>query len=133
MSNLNGKLAVAFGVMLLLAGLLAFSFAAPTTTVGQETDIPVDDGDDEVDDADDADDDVDDVDDDGSDVDSGAEGPDDDADPPASLPNTGSGDGFSGGVNAAKIALIALLAALGISLAGAGAIAARRGQPTVGS
>lgn len=103
----SGKLFLAAASVLMLVGLLAFSFATPTTTVGQETDVPVVQPDDD------------------SDVGSGAEGPDDVAAPPASLPNAGNG-GFGEGVGTAKLMLVVLLAGLGLSLAGAGSIAARR-------
>src|SRR3990172_10884722 len=44
----SGRMFVAAGVVLTLLGLLVFSFAAPSVTVGQETDVglPTDVGDD---------------------------------------------------------------------------------------
>lgn len=107
----GGKLFLAAGVVIMLVGLLAFSFATPSTTVGQETDVPIVDTDDP------------------SDVGSGAEGPEDGAAPPASLPNAGSGS-YAEDVGPAKLILVVLLTALGLSLAGAGAIATRRGSAT---
>lgn len=105
----SGKLFVAAGVMLVLVGLLAFGFATPATTIGQETDVSVDQPDD------------------GSDVGSGAVGPEDAANPPASLPNAGGAD-YASGPGLAKAVLITLLVGVGLSLAGAGALVARRGQ-----
>lgn len=105
----SGRLFVAVGVVLMLAGLLVFSFAAPSTTQGQQTDVPTQEEPDG-----------------GSDVGSGGEGP---ADPPASLPDTGSG-GYLDSVGPHQVLLMSMLAALGVTLAGAGVIAARRGQST---
>lgn len=100
----SGRMFVAVGVALMLAGLLAFSFAAPRTTLGQQTDVPASQP---------------------TDVGSGGEGP---AQPPASLPDTGTG-GYLDDVSSAQLLMMSLLAALGITLAGAGAIALRATRP----
>ena len=60
------KLIMAFGVLAVVAGLLAFTVASPSVTIGQETDSPISDP------AADA------------------------AEPPASLPDTGMGSATSG-------------------------------------
>jgi hypothetical protein len=105
MRLLSGRVFVAAGVVLMLAGLLVFSFASPHTTVGQETDVPP-------------------APDSGDDVGSGTAGP---SEPPASLPDTGSGS-YAEQLGSSRLLLITLLGALGLSLAGAGAMATRRTQ-----
>ena len=102
MKLLNGRMFVAAGVVLMLAGLLVFSFASPRTTIGQETDVPPA----------------------SDDVGAGGAGP---SDPPASLPDTGSG-GYADRAGSSRVLLITMLGALGLSLAGAGTLAARRTQ-----
>ncbi|MEX0787141.1 MAG: hypothetical protein WD939_10930 [Dehalococcoidia bacterium] len=106
MRFLSGRSFVAVGVALMLAGLLVFSFAAPHTTLGQQTDVPPATQPD--------------------DVGSGAEGP---AEPPASLPDTGTG-GYLDDVGSAQLLLMVLLGALGVTLTGAGAIALRARRPS---
>ncbi len=101
MKLMNGRLVIAVGVGLALVGLLAFSLSSPAVTLGADTDVelPADAGPD-------------------ADADVGAG-----ADPPASLPETGvAGPEASGSTN---VLLVSMLAALGVTMAGAGLIAVR--------
>ena len=78
--------------------MLVFSISSPAIVTGQETD---------------------------SDVGAGAEGPaDPSADPPASLPQTGTG-GYIEPVGSDRQLLSVLLAAVGVTLAGGGVFAIR--------
>ena len=101
---MNGKPFIAAGVTLIVFGLLAFGLSTPTTTIGQETDVAVED--------------------DGSDVGNGVVGPDDEAAPPASLPNTGTGSAAS--VSSLKLTLFAVLGGIGLALVAGGVITSRR-------
>ena len=87
-----------------MGGLLVFSFGTPAIVTGQETDADVGAG-------------------------AEAEGP---ADPPASLPQTGTG-GYIEPVDSDSQLQIVLLAAVGVTLAGAGVFAMRytRREPRV--
>ena len=91
-SLLSRRLITAFGVLAVVAGLLAFTVASPSITIGQETD-PISDP--------------------AADV----------AQPPASLPDTGTGVGES---NSYGVRLMVMLGALGVTLAGASYVAARQ-------
>ncbi|MCH8901452.1 MAG: hypothetical protein IIC88_04055 [Chloroflexi bacterium] len=99
---LRGRLVTALAVLVAMGGLLVFSISSPAIVTGQETD---------------------------SDVGAGAEGP---ADPPASLPQTGTG-GYIEPVGSDSQLQIVLLAAVGVTLAGAGVFAMRytRREPRV--
>lgn len=90
---MSRKLITAFGVLAVVAGLLAFTVASPSITIGQETDSPISDP------AADA------------------------AQPPASLPDTGTGIAASG---SHAVQLMVMLGALGVTLAGAGYVATRQ-------
>lgn len=129
MKNSSGRIFVAAGVVLTLLGLLMFSFAAPSVTVGQETDVglPTDVGDDIGDDVDDGTQPPASLPDDGADSDVGdsADEPIDQAGPaPSSLPDSGNG-GYLEQASSPRVLLMTLLAALGITLSGVGAIAVR--------
>lgn len=101
---MNGRLYVAFGVALMLFALLAASLSSPRTTIGQETDVAIQDGG-------------------GSDVGSGAFGPGDQANPPASLPDTGAGASAGGSFG---LMPYALLGGLGVTLVATGVVTSRR-------
>ena len=99
MKTLNGRLVVIAGVALALVGLLAFSLATPSTALGGEPDTGLQtDGD----------------------VGAGAE-------PPASLPAAGA-EGVIQTDDSASTLFVMLLAALGVTLTGAGLIAVRNRQ-----
>ncbi len=91
---LRGRLVTALAVLVAVGGLLVFSISSPAIVTGQETD---------------------------ADVGAGAEGP---ADPPASLPQTGTG-GYIEAVDSDCQMQAILLAAVGVTLAGAGVFAMR--------
>lgn len=94
MTLLGGRLVAALAVLVAVGGLLVFSISSPAIVTGQETD---------------------------ADVGAGAEGP---ADPPASLPQTGTG-GYVQQVDSDSQLTIVLLAVAGVTLAGAGVFAMR--------
>ena len=95
---LSSRLVAALAVLVAVGGLLVFSISSPAIVTGQETD---------------------------SDVGAGAEGPaDPSADPPASLPQTGTG-GYVGLADSNSQLVIVLLAAVGVTLAGGGVFAIR--------
>jgi len=97
---LNGRVVVVAGVVLALVSLLAFSLSSPSTSIGADTDVDVQ------------------ADDDGTgDVGAGAA-------PPASLPESGASGIETGG--STNVLLLTMMAALGVSLTGAGLMAARR-------
>ncbi len=91
---LRSRWVTALAVLVAVGGLLVFSISSPAIVTGQETD---------------------------ADVGAGAEGP---ADPPASLPQTGTG-GYIEPAGSDSQLLIVLLAAVGVTLAGAGVFAMR--------
>lgn len=103
----NGRSLVALGAALIVISLLAFGMAAPSTTLGQETDVPVQTPDD---------------------VGGVGDGP---TAPPASLPDTGTGTstGFRGGIEGSSLLLIGMLAAAGLTLVGTGLVTSRQGWP----
>jgi hypothetical protein len=122
MRLLNGRLAVAAGVVLTVAGILAFSLLAPGATLGEETDVsaPADPP--------------------ASVPDDTATGPDatgpdaagpdaagPDAAPPAALPDTGSGP-VTDSNGSMVLLMAAFLSAAGIAMTGAGAVAARQAR-----
>ena len=123
MRLLNGRLAVAAGVVLTVAGILAFSLLAPGTTLGEETDVglPTDVGAPSEPPA--------------SVPDDTATGPDatgpdaagPDAAPPAALPDTGSGP-VTDSNGSMVLLMAAFLSAAGIAMTGAGAVAARQAR-----
>ena len=94
MTLLGGRLVAALAVLVAVGGLLVFSISSPAIVTGQETD---------------------------ADVGAGAEGP---TDPPASLPQTGTG-GYVQQVDSDSQLTIVLLAVAGVTLAGAGVFAMR--------
>ena len=124
MRFLSGRLIVAAGVALTMVGLLAFSLGSPDIVVGQETDVDLPDVEEPAEPP-------------ASlpeespegDVGAGAEGP---ADPPASLPSSGTG-GYAESTGFTTMLVVTLLAALGVTLAGAGVIALRLGRRVQGS
>ena len=105
---LKSRMLVALGVLIAVAGLLAFSVSSPSIVTGQETDVevPGDTGGPE------------------GDVDAGGEEP---AAPPASLPQTGNG-GYAESAGAKNLLPAMVLVALGVTLAGGGLIAVRYGR-----
>lgn len=98
---------VALGVLGVVAGMLAFSIATPSKSIGLETDVPT-------------------VEDPGSQgpTDGNAGDTDANAEPPASLPSAGTG--FEGEATVRPVLLMGMLAALGVTLGGAGLVAARQ-------
>ena len=99
MKVMNGRLVVIAGVALTLMALLAFSFATPSTALGGEPDTGLQtDGD----------------------VGAGAQ-------PPASLPAAGA-EGVAPADSSTSTLFVMLLAALGVTLTGAGFMAARHRQ-----
>lgn len=101
MKLLNGRFVVAVGVALALVSLIAFSLSSPSVSVGQETDVVVDD-------------------------DTGDTG-DLTAAPPASLPEAGGGVATEQNSSTGTL-LVSLLGALGVALVGAGLALNRRRQ-----
>ena len=101
MRLLNGRLLTTIGVVVALAGLLVFSLSAPSTTLGQETDV-------------------------GTGAEPPASVPDGDAGDagtsPQQLPASGAGTPESGSTN---ILLVSMLLAAGVTITGAGIEASR--------
>jgi hypothetical protein len=99
---------VALGVFAVVAGMLAFSVLMPSKTIGLETDVPTIEDPNSQDPTDGN----------AGDTDANA------ADPPASLPEAGTG--FEGDTSVRPVLLMGMLAALGVTLGGAGLVAARQ-------
>ena len=109
---MNQRWAAALGVLAVVLGLLAFSLATPGRTIGLETDVPTIEDPGSQDPTDDT----------NADSDANA----DSAQPPASLPDAGSG--FEGEASVRPVLLIGMLAALGVTLGSAGLVAARQAR-----
>ena len=113
MSISRARTLIAAGLIVAVGAVLILSISAPSITLGQETDVPVDDGNNPPASIPD------------DDVDAGLNEPD-----PAALPDAGTG--ASDGTDSGQALVIVGLAAAGGVLAGTGLTLARR-RRTVGS
>lgn len=105
MKGLRERWLAALGVAVVVAGLLAFTIATPSKTIGFETDVPT-------------------IEDPGSQGPTTGDTNGENANPPASLPDAGTG--FQEDTSVRPVLLIGMLAALGVTLGGAGLVAARQ-------
>jgi hypothetical protein len=99
---------MAGGFALTVVSLVAFTLAGPTTIVGQETDVTIQDPGSQP----------------PASVPNGSSDTGPDAAPPASLPSAGDG-GYAATLGSASVIAMALLAVLGMGLVGAGTLISR--------